>query len=166
MQRELDDYIIDNKKIMMSGRQWLNALFCATYSELLEVEESVMELDMQHTLEEYIDVLHFVLAIGYRIKIDESPAADLTLSQIIINKNNSHVGSVMVELTKLMDNVKAYKFWKNSDGHDRDLYIQWVKLIHTIYGNAVIHTRCDITLFLDMYRKKWQINKDRQDEGY
>jgi dimeric dUTPase (all-alpha-NTP-PPase superfamily) len=114
MQRELDDFIIASKGLQHKGsKDMINALFCAMFSELKEVEDAIFVGDAKcMILEEKIDVLHFLLAIGYRVDLDK--VIGVKIDNIVFETTEITSGELMFKhMVELMDSVKSYKFWSN-----------------------------------------------------
>lgn len=163
MQRELDQYIMDEKKLNdKDTKDMINAMFCGLFSELKEVADCYNEevMDKEHCLEEHIDVFHFLLSIGWRSGLD-SAIGNLTPQQVPQCKLSIFTASV-----ELMDGIRAYKVWSNKLGLEPEsLIIYWLRVFAKLKESIekLGYTWSDAE---KMYAEKWQVNKNRQKEGY
>ena len=168
MQKELDDFIIETKGLQdKPHKEMVNALFCALFSELKEVEDAIfIGDDRSMILEEKIDVLHFLLAIGYRIGMESIMSMRIDCVEFESTMIPSEV--MFSHVVELMDGVKAYKFWSNKKSESvyflgqkwmncfRLLWI-WMLEGDSRYTNQTV---------IDAYKAKYEINIQRQKDGY
>ena len=156
MQRELDDYIIKEKKLEKTHKDMLNALFCATYSEILEV----IEADEKGP--ELIDVLHFVLSIGYRLGLTYLIAIPVEE----IRRVNVDVEMLFSRTTKLMDKVRAFKFWSEKDSDSTYIIVNsYFNLFITLWSLLLDEYELSGKV-VKAYKEKYEINIKRQKENY
>ena len=156
MQRELDDYIIKEKKLQKSHKDMLNALFCATYSEILEV----IEADEKGS--ELIDVLHFVLSIGYRLHLEELVAIPVE----DVRRINADVEMLFSKTAKLMDRVRAFKFWSEKDSDSTYIIVNsYFNLFITLWSLLLDEYELSEKV-VKAYKEKYEINIKRQKENY
>jgi len=168
MQKELDDFIIETKGLQdKPHKEMVNALFCALFSELKEVDEAMRNgLPKSEVLEEKIDVLHFLLAIGYRIGMES--IMGMKIDDIEFESKEVPGETIFLYMVELMDCVKAYKFWSNKKSESvyflgqkwmncfRLLWI-WMLEGDSRYTNQTV---------IDAYKAKYEINIQRQKDGY
>jgi len=161
MQKELDDFIIKEKKLEeKSQRDMINALFCATYSEILEVCETPQE----SMAEELTDVLHFVLAIGYRLGLNDVMAIDMT--EIESNPRGIDTYSLFRKTCNLMDQTKAFKFWSNKEPASTYILSKYYFSLFKELWNALRSKLTTDDAVIIEYKKKYEINIQRQKSGY
>jgi len=176
MQKELDDYIVEYKDLgHISERDMLNSVFCALYSELYEVQEEVrlfkvnegllpkVELE-KAILKEMIDVLHFLLSIGYRLSLDKLIYAEV--ETIMVDSKPIDVPELFFKTVRLMDRCKAFKFWSSKPSDSTYLIsMSWIAVFSDLWGMMYSITDSH-QLIIDAYIEKYKINKLRQEEGY
>jgi dimeric dUTPase (all-alpha-NTP-PPase superfamily) len=145
----------------------INALFCALFSELSEVDEAMRNgLPKSEVLEEKIDVLHFLLSIGYRIGMESVMTMPL---DIITFESTQVVSEVMFGyMVSLMDSVKSYKFWSNKEQASTYILSQrWMSCFRLLWvwmlENDERYTNQTV---IDAYKTKYEINIQRQKDGY
>lgn len=156
MQRELDNYIIKEKKLEKSHKDMLNSLFCATYSEILEVNEA------DDKGPELIDVLHFVLSIGYRLHLEE--LIEIPVQEIL--KIDADVEMLFRKTTKLMDRVRAFKFWSEKESDSTYIIVNsYFNLFITLWSLLLDEYESSKKV-VEAYKEKYEINIKRQKEGY
>lgn len=144
-QQQLDDFIIKNNNIQVSDSEMLKNMILACHDEISEVKESPDDV------EEYIDVLHFVLSIANR--------CDLELSEYRIYSYENYkptLGRLLLDFTR---ETKCFKHWSKKKGNTIPLNLNI--MIDIIYGNC---KRLGADMF-EEYEKKYQINIERQKSG-
>ena len=176
MQKELDDYIVKSKDLgHIDDKDMINSVFCALFSELYEVEEELIlfrqnEGLLAHDdlktriLEELIDVLHFLLSIGYRVGLQDMIYAEV--ETIMHNPVDIDVSQLFFKTVRLMDRCKMYKFWSNKSADSTYLIsTSWLLVFSDLWGMMYTITNSH-QLIIDAYVEKYKINKLRQKEGY
>ena len=158
MQRELDGYIIEKRELVISNEELIKNMFLAGYSELLEVFECLDDK------EEWIDVLHFVLSISYKLGVEDeidgylndygTPPCNITKKALWYN--------LFAEYTSALDDYAGYKHWKDVNMNERGLTIHLAGCIETICV-AVEQLGGNVK---EEYTAKYNENIARQKRGY
>lgn len=100
LQKELDDYILEQKNLNLTQRELMTDTLLALQVEVSELANSIRSFKhwsskgpekKEVILEEYVDVLHFFLSIGNQLgfKTEDIENAYLMKRQININRLNS-----------------------------------------------------------------------------
>lgn len=154
-QKELNDYIIKTRGLTFNEGELLKNMILACHDEISEVAENPQDSS------EYIDVLHFILSImielGYS-GYDEFPP------QLYPSKKLAHIElrELLLEVTRLS---KCFKHWSDKKPSVGEITNIRELLLDCI---DIIYTECKY-LQVDMYEeyeKKYQINIERQKNGY
>lgn len=164
VQKELDFYIVKEKNLKdKSEKDMLNATFCAAFSEVYEVIEAPKEM----LCEELVDVLHFVLSLGYRLKLESVMAIPVSEIESIGGESTEKMFDVLFKkLVNLMDHTKSYKFWSNKE--PASIYIlskSYYALFLTLWNMLRTVSGSDEAIIRE-YKKKYEINILRQRSGY
>ena len=154
-QKELNDYIIETRGLKFNDGELLKNMILACHDEISEVEEA------PYDAEEYIDVLHFVLSIALEFGFED---LNFTNYSWYPNLDTSH-DFLRYSLLKLTRYSKCFKHW--SDKKPSEVDINHVKdhlefMIHIIYVSVGI---LDKDMYAE-YNRKYQINIERQKNGY
>lgn len=153
-QLELDQFIIEKRGLtpdVISTSELMKNIILACYDEIEEVAEDITNP------EEWIDVLHFVLSIanyvGVELHIPTEPIKWNLLECIYELRN---------DFKFFVRESRCFKHWSDKKGDELMVKAFLECMIDTI------HRACEI-LGVDMveeYDKKYEINIQRQIEGY
>lgn len=152
-QKKLDSYIFDLKKT--SYLETSNERLLALVVELNELANSskvfkfwsLKDGDKAHMLDEFADVLHFILSFFIEKNIDPS---DIIFNPSI-SKNKQEMTILFLEL------ISSF----NKDISDLE-FKSWVQRFLNLGGFLGFSWK-EIE---DAYWAKWQVNVDRQNKGY
>lgn len=153
-QKELDDYIIKTKNITISDDHMLSNTFLAAIDELSnEVKEDISNV------EEWIDVLHFILSLGNKFGFDLLPFGVYDRGLVKLQMQAEE------HLLSAMRLSKCFKHWSNKKPEVYDM-VQVERKLEIVIG--CIKTACErlgCNMF-DEYDKKYKINIQRQKDNY
>ena len=155
-QQELDDYIIRTKGLDLHPEHLLSNMFSAAIDELMvEVAD-----DMQDP-EEWVDVLHFILSIANKYELELFDMEDLISDRGLLGLHVECSRSLLIAHRF----SKCFKHWSNKRPNKSMLTTIEMYLSRCV---ECIRLAC-IKLGTDMiteYNKKYEINVQRQKEGY
>jgi len=158
-QEELDQFIIESKGLQdMSPEHLLSNMILACHDELIEV------YDAPEDAEEWIDVLHFVLSIANKLDVDLDEVDFAPRKYVGHGLCRMQYDSVelLFYITRL---TNAFKHWSNKVPSEQEItaYSECLLIMADIIKQACGKLGVDM---VEEYDKKYEINKERQREGY
>lgn len=161
-QMDLNMYVLSHRGLKLAKAQpnvivnseYLKNMILACHDEILEVEEDI------DNVEEYIDVLHFVLTLansfGLELNEEFTPSKTKPKTLVLALRTN------LLIITRLS---KCFKHWSDKKPSEAD--IEEIKLRIQDMAN-IIYSLCTQkeANMIDEYDKKYIINIERQQQGY
>ncbi|GAA0735393.1 dUTP diphosphatase [Clostridium oceanicum] len=101
LQKELDDYILENKKKKIDEKELLTDTILALHVEVSELANATRifkhwsnkgPMERDEILEEYVDVLHFFLSVGNQLGFKHKEIEDAFFKKRQININRVKEG--------------------------------------------------------------------------
>ena len=158
MQQELDEYIINVRDLRLHPKHLIANMILACHDEISEV------YDAPSDVEEYIDVLHFVLSIAnkFGIILLEHDSMLHTVRNTTIMTHIQNLRNALLSVTRFS---KVFKHWSDKMPTESDM--ERVRTNLQIMYN-IITDLCDRqgVSVKEEYLKKYEINIKRQQEGY
>lgn len=138
----------------ITNSEYLKNMILACHDEILEVEEDI------ENVEEYIDVLHFVLTLANLFGVDLPDEYSKYTS-----KPKTLVNALRENLLIITRKSKCFKHWSTKTPTDDDMLEIKARILDMV---NIIHTLCELKKanMVAEYDKKYLINIQRQREGY
>jgi len=153
-QAELDAFIIKHLDLKLSESEMLKNMILACHDEISVVEEAPDDV------EEWIDVLHFLLSIANKkafVLVTPEKYHDSVTDKSCVG----YLWSDLLYFTRLS---RCFKHWSAKVPSEDDITV----MENFIQGSInAIYTKClrsDTCMFKE-YEKKYQINIKRQEDG-
>lgn len=152
MQEKLDEHIFIKKNHQRENT--LDARILAATIELAEVANEVRSfkfwsnkgMDFEKAIEEYVDVMHFLMSIGIDL--------DARLNESVVLHEQFEITDLFLKLFSLFSKLHQEK--------SKEVYHQLLKYFFTLAKHLDFTEKCIETEYL----KKHQINYERQKNGY
>lgn len=164
MQKELDKFVEESKQLTYDSKAMMAFMTCGMFSEMKEADDAIQDYavtrDRQHALEEIIDVFHFMLSVAHRSGLDAF-LSDIEPTDISPIKKDWYLSGI-----RLMDQIRFYKVWSVKPMRiDEYASESWVLLFGIVMAkvDSLGYTWADAE---EMYKTKYEINKERQRNGY